>query len=213
MRQGNPKAIVFPDPVAAIPTMSRPDRAMGRHWDWMGDGNANFRVACSITSGRPAIFDQPWTRLNQSDWIDSICGYSGCGLRAAFPRGDMTCDFRSTMNKIVPKLLEVLRMYWESQNAKVLWGCNYSLDGENDVYAFRAAGSGTWVKTCELCLIGLIIRSIGPSRWNTCRSDSAGLLGVVDLEVGSLWFVCVWGGGGGKGVAPTNPGEFLDCPW
>lgn len=34
---GRRKARVFPDPVAEMPIISRPSRAMGHPWLWMGD--------------------------------------------------------------------------------------------------------------------------------------------------------------------------------
>ena len=50
---GKPNASVFPLPVAAIPTRSLPDRAIGRHCDWIGDGIVKFRVAYSSSFDRP----------------------------------------------------------------------------------------------------------------------------------------------------------------
>lgn len=41
---GRPNARVFPEPVAAMPTRSRPDRMTGQHMDWMGDGRSNDAV-------------------------------------------------------------------------------------------------------------------------------------------------------------------------
>ena len=34
---GSKKASVFPDPVAEMPIMSRPNKAMGHPWLWIGD--------------------------------------------------------------------------------------------------------------------------------------------------------------------------------
>jgi len=51
---GNPNAIVFPDPVAAMPTMSCPLRTTGQLWDWIGDGFWKFAVAFRTSGGKPA---------------------------------------------------------------------------------------------------------------------------------------------------------------
>jgi len=40
MIRGRPKQSVFPEPVKAMPTMSRPLRRTGRPWTWMGVGRA-----------------------------------------------------------------------------------------------------------------------------------------------------------------------------
>ena len=52
-RQGRPNASVLPEPVEAMPTRSRPARAMGRHCAWIGEGAEKLRVACSISSDKP----------------------------------------------------------------------------------------------------------------------------------------------------------------
>ena len=56
-KAGSPKARVLPEPVAAMPTTSRPDKMMGQHCAWMGDGAAKSSVACSNSAGKPATGD------------------------------------------------------------------------------------------------------------------------------------------------------------
>lgn len=49
-----PKASVLPEPVAAMPTRSWPDRMMGQHCAWMGDGCAKSLVARRSSAENPA---------------------------------------------------------------------------------------------------------------------------------------------------------------
>ena len=44
-RAGTEKASVLPEPVSAIPTMSRPEATMGQHRLWIGVGLAKFLQA------------------------------------------------------------------------------------------------------------------------------------------------------------------------
>ena len=53
-RPGRPKASVLPEPVAAMPTRSRPDRMMGQHCAWMGEGCEKPLVDCSSSCEKPA---------------------------------------------------------------------------------------------------------------------------------------------------------------
>ena len=56
MIAGRAKAIVLPLPVCAIPTISRPLRAMGQAWHWIGVGEGNFcaRIVDIRYAGNPA---------------------------------------------------------------------------------------------------------------------------------------------------------------
>lgn len=50
---GNKNAKVFPDPVADMPIISLPNKAMGQPWDWIGDGAVNpcFKTSFKTYSG------------------------------------------------------------------------------------------------------------------------------------------------------------------
>mmetsp|Transcript_21523 Transcript_21523/g.64392 ORF Transcript_21523/g.64392 Transcript_21523/m.64392 type:complete len:326 (-) Transcript_21523:804-1781(-) len=55
MTSGTVKAMVLPEPVKAMPIMSRPESATGMPWTWMGVGRLMFfsRRALSRSPGRP----------------------------------------------------------------------------------------------------------------------------------------------------------------
>ena len=50
---GSPKASVLPEPVAAVPTMSRPDKMMGQLCAWIGLGAVKSRVTDSTAGLKP----------------------------------------------------------------------------------------------------------------------------------------------------------------
>lgn len=69
---GSPKASVFPEPVAAIPMRSLPERMIGQHWDWMGEGVVNADVHFSWSSEKPVGIQELDLGLNfGSKYTDS----------------------------------------------------------------------------------------------------------------------------------------------
>lgn len=60
---GRPKARVLPDPVAATPTRSWPDRMMGQHCAWIGDGWAKSLVAWRRSLEKPAGLTQTLVKV------------------------------------------------------------------------------------------------------------------------------------------------------
>lgn len=92
---GRRKARVLPDPVALMPIMSLPRRAMGQPWLWMGEG---FTNPCLSTSRRMYSVVRELTHQSKTQEIEapgieaSSKVYTGLGIPE--PMMVMSCSFR-----------------------------------------------------------------------------------------------------------------------